>query len=59
MYNLSHITSDDATEIGDALRTLGSGATSMEEVADRIVRYLCSNLGDDTDQRKGQQLPDE
>ena len=47
MYDLKNITSDDAAAIGEVLRTLGSGATSMEEVADRTVRYLCSNLGDD------------
>ena len=52
MYDLKSITLDDAAEIGDVLRTLGSGATSMEEVADRTVRYLCSNLSDkETDQR--------
>ena len=52
MYDLKSITLDDAAEIGNVLRTLGSGATSMEEVADRTVRYLCSNLSDkETDQR--------
>lgn len=52
MYDLKSITLDDAAEIGDVLRTLGSGATSMEEVADRTVRYLSSNLGDkETEQR--------
>lgn len=52
MYDLKSITPDDATEIGNVLRTLGSGATSMEEVADRTIRYLCSNLGDkETDEK--------
>ena len=52
MYDLKNITLDDAVAIGEILRTLGSGATSMEEVADRTIRYLCSNLGDgESDQR--------
>ena len=52
MYNLNNITPEDAAEIGDVLRTPGAGASSMEEVADRTVRYLCSNLGDDTSGRR-------
>ena len=52
MYDLNNITMVDAAEIGDVLRTLGAGASSMEEVADRTVRYLCSNLGDETTGRR-------
>jgi hypothetical protein len=46
MYNLAKFTLRDMTEYGVALRKLGSGATSMEEVANRSVRYLYDHLID-------------
>lgn len=46
MYDLNKFTAADAAKIGEVLRSLGAGATSMEEVADRTVRYLRGELGD-------------
>lgn len=40
MYDLREFTLKDMTNCGAALRKLGAGATSMEEVANRIGRYL-------------------
>ncbi|MEX0269431.1 hypothetical protein AB3R30_09820 [Leptolyngbyaceae cyanobacterium UHCC 1019] len=40
MYNPATFTLSDMTECGVALRKLGTGADSMEEVADRIVNYF-------------------
>ena len=51
MYDLKTITPAQTTELGNALSGLGSGAQSMEEAANRIVRYLHNNL---TDQRTGE-----
>jgi hypothetical protein len=45
-YDINHFTIREMTECGKALRTIGEGARSMEEVADRIVRYLYDNLID-------------
>jgi hypothetical protein len=46
MYDLTGFTLRDMSELGIALRQLGRGAQSMEEVADRVVRYLCDHLVD-------------
>ena len=46
MYDLKGITQAEIKECGDALSKLGSGATNMEEVANRIVHHLYDNLGD-------------
>ncbi len=40
MYNPAKFTLSDMTESGATLRKLGTGADSMEEVADRIVSYF-------------------
>ena len=45
-YDINHFTIREMTECGKALRTIGEGAKSMEEVAGRIVRYLYDNLID-------------
>lgn len=47
MYNLANFTLSDMTECGTALRKLGIGATSMEQAADRIVRYFYEQFGDE------------
>lgn len=46
MYNPANFTLSDMTECGATLRKLGAGADSMEEVADRIVRYFYSQFLD-------------
>lgn len=43
-YDMTNFTIRELTECGKALRKMGSGAGSMEEVADRIVRHLYDNL---------------
>lgn len=40
MYNPATFTLSDMTECGATLRKIGTGAGSMEEVADRIARYF-------------------
>jgi hypothetical protein len=40
VYNMSDFTIKEVTECGKVIRTAGVGASYMEEVADRIVRYL-------------------
>ncbi len=40
MYNPADFTLSDMTQCGATLRKLGAGADSMEEVADRIIRYF-------------------
>ncbi len=44
VHDLTHFTSDDAAECGVAIRDAGVGASSLEEVATRIVRFLRSDL---------------
>lgn len=44
MYDLSRFSLSDMTRCGIELRSLGSGATSMEEVGQRSVRYLYEHL---------------
>lgn len=36
---------DDVREVGETLRGLGAGASSMEDVARRVVHYLYAELG--------------
>ena len=52
MGDFTKLTQDDIAEFGGALRRMDEGAKSMEEVANRIVRYLYDNLNDsETGQR--------
>lgn len=44
MYDLTHFSLSDMTRCGIELRTLGDGAASMEEVGERVVRYLYEHL---------------
>lgn len=44
MYDLTHFGLREMTACGVALRDLGNGASSMEEVAERIVRHLYEGL---------------
>jgi two-component system, NtrC family, sensor kinase len=44
MYDLSRFALSDMIKCSTALRSIGGGADSMEEVADRIVRYLFDHL---------------
>lgn len=46
MFDLRKFTLRDMSELGSALRRLGDGAHSMEEVANRVVRYLYDHLID-------------
>jgi hypothetical protein len=45
-YDLARFSLRDMTRCGIELRQVGANAASMEEVADRIVRYLYERLGD-------------
>ena len=45
-YDINHFAIREMTECGKALRMIGEGAKSMEEVANRIVRYLYDSLID-------------
>ncbi len=47
MYDLRRFSLSDMTACGAALRKLGNGATSMEEVADRVVQHLYTQFRDD------------
>ena len=51
MFNLSTFALSDMTVCGAALRRLGTGAESMEEVAIRTVRYLYEHLVDEGGER--------
>lgn len=44
MPNIGDFTLKDMVEFSAALRSMGSGAASMEETADRIVRYLYDHM---------------
>jgi len=46
MIDLRTFTLEDMTELGSALRGLGAGASSMEEVAVAVSRHLYERLGD-------------
>ena len=43
-YDITNFTIREITEYGRAVRSMGWGASSMEEVAGRIVRYLYDTL---------------
>lgn len=45
-YDVTNFAIREATECGRVVRNLGAGASSMEEVAGRIVRYLHDTLID-------------
>jgi len=51
MYDLTHFTLKDMTVCGAALRQIGQGATSMEDVANRIVRYCYDSFVDERGER--------
>lgn len=44
-YDLTRLTLREMTECGAALRRIGEGAASLEEVADRVVRFCYESLG--------------
>lgn len=46
MYDLTTFTLEEMTTCGSVLRKLGAGATSIEEVANRTVRYLYDHFVD-------------
>ena len=46
MYDLEHFTSSDMTRCGIALRKLNANTDSMEEMANALVQFLYSELGD-------------
>jgi hypothetical protein len=46
MYDLAQFGLKEMTRCGAALRKLGAGESNLEDVADRIVRYLHDHLGD-------------
>ena len=46
MYDLAKFGQSEMAECGNALKGLGSGAGSMEETANKIVRYLYDNMTD-------------
>jgi two-component system NtrC family sensor kinase len=46
MFDLRKFTLRDMTQLGSTLRRLGDDAHTMEEVAQRLVRYLYGNLID-------------
>jgi len=47
MYSLATFSLSDMTECASELRKLGAGASSAQEVAQRIVSYLYRQLGND------------
>ena len=46
MYDLTNLSESDATQCGEALAQAASGASNMEEVANKIVGHLYDNLVD-------------
>ena len=46
MHDLTRFTQSEATECGNALRALGSAASSMETAANNIVQHLYNNVID-------------
>jgi hypothetical protein len=46
MYDIRNFTLKDMVETTGALRRMGAGATSMEQAADRIVRYFYDHFVD-------------
>ena len=51
MFDVATLTQDDIARCGAALRQMDEGARNMEEVANKIVRYLHDNM---TDKQTGQ-----
>ena len=47
MFNLASFSLSDMTACAAELRKLGAGATSTEEVAERVVQYFYRQLGND------------
>src|SRR5688500_20248027 len=47
MYNLAEFSLQDMTACSTRLRRLGTGASSIDEVANRLVRHLHDHLIDD------------
>jgi hypothetical protein len=43
-YDIGNFTLKDMTECSAVLRSIGSGAANMEEVADKIVRHLYEHI---------------
>lgn len=56
MYDLSAFSLADMTRCGADLRKMGNGASSMEQVANKIVRYLYDNIIDEKTGEKGLSL---
>lgn len=52
MYSLASFSISDMTECASELRKLGAGATSAQDVAQRIASYLYQQLGDDQTGRR-------
>ena len=48
MYDLTKFSLKDMSTCGAMLRQMGDGARSMEDVANKVVRYLYEQLGDET-----------
>ena len=46
IYDMTNFTIRELTECGKVLRTIGAGAESMEDVADRTVKHLYEGLSD-------------
>ena len=46
MYDFAKFTEAELRECGNSLQSLGSGASSMEDAANRIVKYLYDNITD-------------
>jgi len=47
MYSLASFSISDMTECASELRKLGAGASSAQDVAQRIASYLFRQLGND------------
>ena len=52
MYSLASFSISDMTECASELRKLGAGASSAQDVAQRIVSYLYQQLGNDQTGRR-------
>lgn len=51
MFNITEFTLKDMTACGSALRHIGAGASSMEDVANRTVNFLNDHFIDDSGQK--------
>ena len=56
MYDFAKFTDAELRDCGTTLRTLGSGASSMEDAANRIVKSLYENITDSTTGQKANAL---